>query len=729
MVDGNSLINRAYYAVASTLDNGATYGFMTMLLKAVGETEATHLAITFDMRAKTARHKLFPEYKAHRKGMPDDLAAQLADLHELLKVMKIAILEKEGYEADDIIGTVAKTMKELGHCDTIILSADRDCLQLVDNCVELHLTKTGVQNLDIWTKERIVTHYELSPEQLIDLKAIVGDKSDNIPGAFGIGEKGALDLIKQFGTVENVYSNIDSIKPAVATKLHASREKVLISKQLAEIDCNVPIDFDPRSFVFKLPMNREVFEAFKSRRFFSLCNRTNLWDKTVLTTNAKPVVKIINKPQQMAFDFFSPQDSEEKIVEKTEENSDETLNKIIAYVRNEKAYELIHEVELPLVDILAKMNQNGVKIDVVALNEISKKLFTEIDVISTQIYELAGKQFNINSPQQLSKILYEKTGVSLPSTNESVLYKLAKTTPLAAAILRYRRVYKLYSTYVQSYKKLVTDEGFIHSTFESTTSTGRLASHDPNLQNIPQGEDAKEIRALFISRFKGGKVLTADYSQIELRLLAHFSGDETMRTAFINGRDIHMETASKIFGIDALKITPEQRRQAKTVNFGIIYGMSAFALGESLGIKTGDAARFIETYFGGFPSVKSYLDGIRDFAIVNGYVETLLGRRRYIPELSSSNHHTVQFGTRAAMNMPMQGTAADIIKKAMVQIDREIINRSLKSVMIMQIHDELVFDCPADEIETMKELVKEIMQNVVKLSVPLVVDINVTQTL
>jgi len=687
-----------------------------MFIKAIQDAKPTHVAIAFDVRAKTFRHKMFDGYKAQRKGMPDDLAAQLLDLKELLKIMKIAILEKEGFEADDVIGTVARHTSETGQCNTIILSADRDGFQLVNECTELHLTKTGVTNLDIWTPERVLAEYGIEPAQFIDLKALMGDKSDNIPGAMGVGEKTALALIKQHGNIETLFEN----NPP--EKVSTQKDMVILSKQLATINCDVPIEYNADDFAFAFPMSQNVFKEFKKRHFHSLCNRQNLWNdggSRSIHGIASPMArndggeKSHGIPTQQSF-FDTPPSAAPPAPEP--QKSPTTPAEIL---------------DSALEPILLKMHKNGAKIDLAALQRLSDEYSQEIETISAKIFELVGITFNINSPQQLGDVLYKKLGIETVqktktgySTNESVLHKIEKMHAVVPEILKYRKVYKLYSTYIQGLRKLVDSDNFVHSTFQSNTVTGRLSSTEPNLQNIPARSDAaQKIRSLFISRFSGvvcGKILVADYSQIELRILAHLSGDPLMKEAFQNNRDIHAETAAAL-GID--------RRTAKAVNFGITYGQTAFGLSETLGIPVGDATKIIENYYARFPKIKAYLDSCRDFAITHGYIETMFGRRRNLPELTSRNQHLVGFGTRAAMNMPMQGAAADIMKKAMLAIDSEITKLNLKSIMISQIHDELVFDVPADEVETMTELVKRIMQGIVTLDIPLVVDIEVGDTL
>jgi hypothetical protein len=592
----------------------------------------------------------------------------------------------------------------------------------------------------------------------------MGDKSDNIPGAFGIGEKTALKLIQAHNSVEQLYKVTNN------EKLLEQKDTVLLSKKLAAIDTNVPLDYDPKSFSFSLPLPKEVFDAFKARKFHSLCDRKNLWQSYVDkpngcislnytqedTSNGSVAGKngnlitehgnglpsgvapektpsddiLKNKPPEGLSRNIPPDDTF-----KAEPLTDRDPVQLSFLVLEDKKISTA-EVPIPpcnpidsaLEPVLAKMSLNGAKIDLEALQRLFVRYSAEITAVADQIYALAGEKFNINSPAQLGTVLYKKLGIETQqrtkngqSTNEAVLRKIEKKSPIVSQILRYRKAYKLYSTYLQGYKNQVDANGFIHSNFKSSTSTGRLSSSEPNLQNIPaRGNESAAIRSLFISRFTNGRILTADYSQIELRILAHLSGDELMRQAFKNSRDIHDETAHEL-GID--------RRSAKVVNFGIIYGQTAFGLAETLGVPVANAAKIIENYFARFPRIKEFLDSCRDFAASNGYIETIYGRRRYLPELNSTNHNIVGMAARAAINMPMQGATADIIKKAMIAVDAEIVRLGYKSVLINQIHDELVFDCPYEEVSQVSLLVKNIMENVVKLDIPLAVDIKVKNTL
>ena len=689
VIDGNSLLNRAYYAFGGRGEIGelsfggmptnAVYGFLNMFIKAATDLKVKYVCVAFDVRQPTFRHQMFKEYKANRHKMPDDLAVQFNQLKDILKAMQVKIFECPGYEADDIIGTIAGQAKDV---TVVNLTADRDGLQLVAPNVELHLTKTGVTNLDVWTVERIQKEYGLTPKQLIDVKALMGDKSDNIPGAMGVGEKTAVALIQKYGSVESV------IETGANKKVNDCVAQVQMSKKLATINCQVPIEFNLNECPFVFPFSDEVKRKFEESGFKSFLRR-DLWVSGITKVEAVPP--------------------------------------LFAEVKDES--KVLDDAVLP---VLRKMSINGIKVDVDALNALGTSLETEIAELEAEIFALAGETFNIKSTQELSDVLQRKLGVNLTkktktgySTNESVLSELAPTVPLAAKVLEYRGKYKLYSTYVRGYGNAVDLEGLIHTTFNiDKTATGRLSSSEPNLQNIPQRKtDSDRFRKVFVSRFDGGKILSADYSQIELRLLAALSGEESLIDGFNRGVDIHRETAEKLFG-DA-----NRRRDAKAVNFGIIYGISSFGLAKDLHCGFHEAAAVIKNYFMTFPKVKAFLDQCVASAKQNGYISTMFGRRRYIPELYANNNNIVAFATRAAMNMPMQGSASDIIKKAMINIDCEMTERGLKSLMVLQIHDELVFDCVAEEVNTVSEIVKRHMESAVQLAVKLEVNLDVNVTL
>ena len=848
LIDGNSLLNRAFYAFGgggtflsfNGAPTNATYGFLNMFIKGLEDIRPTHVVIAFDVKAKTFRHEMYDGYKATRKPMPDDLRVQLTDLKKILTIMGVKIIEKEGSEADDVIGTLAKKCG----AKTIILTADKDAFQLIDERVELHLTKTGVTNLDVWTVDRVTSEYEIKPQQFIDLKALMGDTSDNIPGAKGIGEKTALKLIQEHSNIENLYASLDKIQGTVGEKLTSSQEMVLLSKKLATIDTNVDVPCDTDSFSFNLPFNDDTYSAFSERGFKSIIKRTHLFQNVLtresVAQNANTETSIIEisttkelndmltkhaTEKQCAITYdsiafyvaFKP-DAEYKIkiIQNMLDPGLYTPDILVAlkpllesdmqkYVFDSKQFttyltkngisltnvvtdahlidyllstrtnvtdtttlyshygitteakaapllaidfeakltskgllELYRDIELPLVEVLLEMEKNGMTLNMAALDDVAKELDTEIKQVSEQIFEKAGERFNINSTKILGEILYKKLGLDIVkktktglSTDEEALQKLSGKHPIVPLVLRYRKLYKLLSTYVIGYKNLADPQGMVHSTFHNTaTVTGRLSSSEPNLQNIPKrGDESARIRCLFRSRFNDGHLVCADYSQIELRILAHLSKDESMGEAFRLNRDIHTETACKVFDKETKDVTSDMRRIAKAVNFGIIYGMGSFGLGKSLGIPQSEAATFIEKYFAQFPKIKEYLDSCRDYASSNGYAKTIFGRRRYIPELASSNGNIVQFGARAAMNMPMQGSASDIVKKAMVHIHKRFKEERVEAILVAQIHDELIFDTPKDEIATVENILREEMCKVATLSVPLVIDIDTRKTL
>ncbi|MCL2587509.1 MAG: DNA polymerase [Firmicutes bacterium] len=758
LVDGNSLLYRAYYAFNAGgvnlshdgMPTHATYGFLNMLFRALEDIKPTHLAVCFDIKGKTFRHDLFTEYKATRKPTPEDLVVQLGDTKQLLTELGISVIQKQNYEADDLIGTLSRQIP------SVILTADRDAFQLISDTVELNLTKSGVAHLDKWTLKRVKDEYGITPSQMIDLKALVGDTSDNIPGAKGIGDKGALVLIQEWGSIENIYENLLSVKESIRKKLEDSRDLVFKSKELATI--NIDVDVEVGDLTLNFPFPSTAKQSFERRGFRSMLNKKGLWkDTEMVTVNTRDeidTIKNLPSPVRIAWDkdFVYVGDYQIRILanlldggvdegeiwkslkpvlegkigkivsdskalkEKSIKISNIVGDERIANHLKGSSEELYKEIELPLVDVLIEMQQHGMVIDMVALNQLSGEFKDEIDILSAKIYGIAGEVFNINSPQQLGDVLFTKLGLKAIektktgySTNEEVLLKLKDFHPIIEPILRYRKLQKLYSTYIQGYAKLADENGFVYTTFNNTgTVTGRLSSSEPNIQNIPP-----QIRSLFKSRFPDGSLVCADYSQIELRILAHLSGDEVMINAFSQGRDIHQETA------DAIGC---RREEAKAINFGIIYGMSSFGLSESLGVKPHEAAKFIERYFAQFPKIKEFLDGCVQYANLNGHIETMMGRRRYFSKFD-------KFAERAAMNMPMQGGAADIIKKAMLAIHSRLKSEGLQSLMVAQIHDELVFDCQSSEIEALSVLVRHEMESAYQMIVPLHVDIKVGKTL
>lgn len=835
IIDGNSLINRAFYALPLLTNrqgeySNAVYGFCNILTKLIIEQGARKILVAFDMRAKTFRHKMYEEYKAGRKAMPDELFPQMAILKEMLSLMGIPYIEKEGFEADDIIGTLVqnKTTKNF------IITGDKDSLQLISDNTEVLLTRKGISEIEKFDINHLNEVYGICPKQIVDLKALMGDSSDNIPGVKGIGEKTALNLLKTYQTVENLYANINEIKGKLQEKLIQDKDMCFLSKTLATINTNIGLDVDIDKIKIKFPFDEKVAEFFKRYEFKSLLNKENLFESNVETTQMKVVAKKIIKDNEhldelicslkntklfslVISDDVHISDSKyleyivsikkdllgdgldfgyflEKIKPILE---DENIKKILfddkmskyyfddkninlkgvifdvmladyliksgrrhvknvkelceqenyeldscaslvfncykEYCEKLKSYEmdyLYNNIEFPLIDVLYEMEKDGFKLDLDMLKQLNNEYNNELISLNDSIVALAGSDFNINSPKQLANILFEKLGLpnlKKGSTNIEVLENLQNVHPIIDLIIRYRKIYKLNSTYIESYlEKLDKSNHLVHTMFNQTlTQTGRLSSTEPNLQNIPiREEEGRNLRKIFISRFENGKIISADYSQIELRLLAHFSLDPKLIDAFEKNLDIHATTASEVFNIPLEFVTSEMRRKAKAVNFGIVYGISEYGLSQSIHSSRKEAKEFIDKYFETYPKVKQYLESSIVFAKENGYVKTMFNRRRNIDELNSNNYNLKQFGERVALNMPLQGTASDIIKIAMIEISKEFKRQNLKSKLILQIHDELICDTFSGEEEIVQEILKNKMQNVVKLNVPLVVNIS-----
>lgn len=836
LIDGNSLINRAFYATPPMFNGegvptNAVFGFTNMLFRLLKEESPTHVCVAFDLKAPTFRHKMYDGYKATRKPMPDDLAKQVPLLKELLKVMGIEILEKAGYEADDIIGTVAKHT----HIKTIIVTGDRDSFQLVDDETEVHFTRRGISDVDVLTVENFFEKVGFSPLQVIDYKAIAGDSSDNIPGINGVGEKTAKTLLATYGTVENLYEHTDELKGKLAENVIACKDIAFLSKALATIDVNADVDFDTEEMRIKLPFSYKVKQEFAKLEFKILLKREDMFEKTdegrfseekgdpgIQTKEIKTTGELGNVPfgeffavtysgklsvytdgvnynvteRQTLFDegvdivdffkrlkpvlddenktliVFGKKDFEYAVRDfgitvkcKTEDVSlmkyladysdrKETLDDIIVrrgynpfspayalYVYYEElkgileAQEmksLYYDVELPLADVLYDMENTGFKADIPGLKRLSEEYLTEAENLCEKIYELAGEKFNVNSPKQLGEILFDKMAIGKGkkksggySTTAEELEKYADKNEIVKYILRYRKVQKFRSTYVEGLLAVADkNTGLIHTRFNQTvTSTGRLSSAEPNLQNIPvREEESAKIRRCLIARDDEHVLVGADYSQIELRLLAVFSDCEPLKEAFLKGEDIHTLTACKVFGVKPEEVTKIQRRRAKAVNFGIIYGISEYGLAKDVKTSPAEAKRYIDSYFAEYPEVKAYMDKNVAMAKENGYVTTLMGRRRVIRELKSASFQMRQFGERAAMNMPLQGSSADIIKVAMINVYNRLKRENLKSKLVLQVHDELVVDALESEKERVEKLLTEEMENAVKLSVPLTVE-------
>lgn len=867
IIDGNSIINRAFYALPEMsnkegLKTNAIYGFTNMLLKIIDTYNPTHISVAFDRKAPTFRHIEFKEYKAGRKKMPDELREQFEPLKDLLDKFNIHRLEIDGYEADDIIGTVSKIAEDNGF-KVYIVTGDKDAIQLASNKTTTLITKKGVGEVEEYDYDSVIEKYEMTPTQFIDLKGLMGDKSDNIPGVPGIGEKTGIKLIKEFSSIEGIFDNIDSIKGSTKKKLEENKELAIMSKKLATIIRDVPVEFNLEELEYGNYNTKDILDVFKYLGFTSLIPRIGNLDESEEIVNEanieisklEDIDEFINKVKENNELIIKTVTREGNILDKrikyiflsvdgkkiyyVEENSihkleyiftsneikklgynlkddyialkpygikleniyfditiaeylidsmsstsyecsaiamkyltkkvktkEELLGKgvkakkyqdldfeelsshisqIIDTVKNvmpimeENLKEsnmdgLLYHVEMPLVEVLADMEYEGVKVDKEKLNELGSQFKEIIKKLESEIYKISGEEFNINSPKQLGVILFEKLGLPVIkktktgySTNAEVLDKLKDQSPIIDKIIEYRQIVKLNSTYVEGLLSIINPiDGRIHSSFNQTiTTTGRISSTEPNLQNIPvKLEMGRNIRKVFISD-KGCKLVDADYSQVELRVLAHMSQDETMIDAFKHNEDIHTKTASQVFNVSMDEVTSKQRSDAKAVNFGIVYGKSDFGLSEDLNIPVKQAKEYIENYFNKYNKIKEFMDNIIDDASSNGYVTTILNRRRYIPEIKSSNFMLRNAGKRAAMNAPIQGSAADIIKIAMINVYKKLEENNLKSKLILQVHDELIVEAVDSEIDIVKKIVKDEMENAVCLDVNLDVDLNI----
>ncbi len=815
IIDGNSLVNRAFYALPLLSNGGvfsnAVFGFVNCLLKLIVDDKPDYLVVAFDHARKTFRNEIYNDYKGNRKGAPEELKSQFPLLKEILQEMKITCIEKEGIEADDIIGTITKK----SGVQNIIITGDRDSLQLINASTKVWLTQRGITDIKEVNAENIKELYSLTPSQVIDYKALAGDSSDNIPGVMGIGEKTALSLISSYGNIDEIYNNTQSLTRGLKEKLENGKEACYMSKQLATIKTDCEFDFDLNGCTYDFPFGIKVKELFKKYNFNAFLKR----DIFRVTTNN--VVEIVNSATKMreifkdfnsnyfCFDFknkfmfafggkayviekeISLFDSDPVDINEFLENIIKILNnknilkitsdikehlhmlklekienifdiKLANYLllgggKSEQEVEisefyqtyqtqiqdlnkkdmtkLYYDIELPLVFVLYNMEKEGFKLNKKILNALAEDYKRELIVIEREILNYSiNPNLNIKSSKQLSSFLFEELGLSdkgnkKHSTNVEVLNELVNHHPVIPLILRYRKVQKLYSTYVEPYQKLTENSPLIYTIFnQMTTATGRLSSSEPNLQNIPvRDEEGKVLRKLFVSRFENGKIISADYNQIELRLMANFSKDKNLVSDYTMGADIHRATASQIFNVPISKITDTQRRLAKAVNFGIIYGISAFGLSKNIEVSVRDAQNYIDIYFQKYPKVKEYLDEQINFAKQNGYVKTLYNRVRYVPEINASGMQKT-FGERVAMNMPLQGSASDIIKIAMIRVYNAIKNKGLKSKLILQIHDELIVDCAQGEEEIVQQILKQEMQNVYISLVPLLVEVGIGET-
>lgn len=858
VLDGNSIFNRAFYGIKLlTTKKGfytnAIYGFLTMLNKLKEETNPGAIAIAFDMKAPTFRHNSYKEYKANRKGMPPELAVQFPVLKELLADMGYKLVEKEGYEADDILGTLASTCEKAGQ-ECVIATGDRDSLQLVGPHVTVRIaaTKFGRPEVTLYDEPKIKEVYGVSPAQLIDIKAIQGDASDNIPGVLGIGEKGAGELVRKFGSLENLYANIDSseIKESTRKKLIESKESAFLSKFLGTIVKDVPIDLALESYVpqkmdkykvAKMLTDLEMFSLIKkmglevavSEADEELKNSTKLRFEVILDESIANLEKVVK--QQETFDFLLKYQNEkpegmginadgkvyilrdlseykswiaavmqdERLPKRTYDVKAvyESLHRLGVDAKNVKldvllgAYllnpsgknygletlaaeykvsraevqasnedyaqfaqnvaefsglcdeisqeieenaqkKLLEKIELPLAGVLADMETTGFLIDTEGIRAYGEALTLELQEIQTEIYQQVGKEFNINSPKQLGVVLFEE--MNLPkgkktksgySTSADVLESIRGFHPVIELILQYREIAKLKNTYCDGLLKVVGPEGRVHSRFNQVeTRTGRISSLEPNLQNIPvRTERGKGLRRFFCA--KAGCVLVdADYSQIELRILAHLADDQAMIDAFKHDLDIHTITASQVFGIPEGMVTPLMRSRAKAVNFGIVYGISAFSLAKDIGVLRKDAQTYIDNYLSHYAGVREYMRETIEAAKRDKFVETIFGRKRYLPEIAATNFNLRSFGERVARNMPIQGSAADIIKIAMINVSRKLKERKLTAKLILQVHDELIVEAPEGEAREVAALLKAEMEGAATLKVPLVAEANIGKT-
>ena len=914
LIDGNSIMNRAFYGImgskALTTKDGkytnAIYGFLAILFKLLEEEKPDYIGVTFDLKAPTARHKMYEGYKANRKGMPTELAEQMPIIKDVLRAMNIDIIEKEGYEGDDVIGTLSRYGEQKG-LEVVILSGDRDTFQLATDNVRINIprTKGGKTETEIFNREKVKEVYGIEPKQLIEVKGLQGDASDNIPGVPGIGEKTALSLVQKYETIDNLYKKLESgeadVKGKQKEKLEQNKDLAYLSRTLGEINTKVPIEDTLEELKLEEWDKPKVLELFKELNFKRYIDRFNLQNeaekgdnfseennienqykvveksieeiKTIIEKQGKMIfyietekvndedkiikekitgISIFNSSENEAYyidikngekiqelkeifendkilkigidlgrvyillrqegiDFkginydasiaayiLNPTNNKLKLTDLAEQYLEIDVNEILGDSKSSKveqinlfdamqgaglsgsneekleekkikeeqektqkaeekkctlyayiiyklqeitmkkleeinAVDLFNNIDMPTVTVLANMQWNGMYADLEELNKFGKQLKEQLEIKTKMIYEMAGEEFNINSTKQLGEILFEK--MKLPvvkktksgySTDVDVLEKLKSEDPIISEILDYRQLMKLNSTYVEGLKPYINPKTKrIHSFFHQTiTATGRISSTEPNLQNIPtRFELGKQVRKIF--KPEPGKVyIDADYSQIELRVLAHMTEDTHMVQAFKDGEDIHRQAASKVFKTPMEEVTKEQRSNAKAVNFGIVYGISDFGLGEQLGISRKIAKQYIEEYLQEYAGIKNFMDDMKEKAKKTGYVETLFNRRRYIPELKSNNYMVRQFGERAAMNTPIQGTAADIMKIAMINVYKKLIEENLEAKIVLQVHDEMMIEAPLAEAEKVKEIVKTEMESAIKLNVPLIAEVS-----
>ncbi len=852
IIDGNSIMNRAFYGIKLLTNSegtytNAVYGFLNIFFKNFDALNPDYVAVAFDLREPTFRHKRYSEYKAQRKGMPEELFLQMPIIKEVLSAMNVKILELPGYEADDIIGTIAKRCNDSGiECD--IVTGDKDDLQLATKTTKIYLTVTskGTTTTDVFDEDAVFDKYGVTPKEFIDVKGLMGDSSDNIPGVSGIGEKTAFSLINQYKSIDGVYENLETAKigPSAKNKLLEGRDMAYLSKELATIDLESPVsetledcevkEYDNsklkdiftrlefKSFIERLKVEKneneececanlltgekEIKEALSGLShfiYYIFSSEKNIdaiafqgKDKVYYTEEDISLFKEIFENENIekishgikedfvllskkniliknyTFDpeiggyildptasdyklsrlclsylsrlseeiedskkgyFIKEAEDKLKVAGEVIKNIADLKNVILQKIEENNQEFLLNEVEIPLIEVLSDMEIRGFYVDKEELKHYGEELDIRIKSLEDSIYFMAGEEFNINSPKQMGIVLFEH--LSLPvikktktgySTDAEVLGELSDKYPIVEAILEYRQLSKLKGTYVDGMLPLIDDEGKIHSTFNQTvTATGRISSTEPNLQNIPvRMDEGRKLRKMFKAENEERILLDADYSQIELRVLAHLSGDEAMQKAFNDSKDIHRMCASEIFGVSEEEVTESMRRSAKAVNFGIVYGISEFGLAKDIHVTRAEAKRYMEAYFNTYPKIKEFMDRTVDATKKTGFVTTMFGRRRYIPEILASNFVQRSFGERAAMNAPVQGTAADIIKIAMVKVYKALLKETKSAHLLLQVHDELIVSVNKEEAELAEEILIREMENAAKLSVPLVADGN-----
>ena len=760
LIDAYAMIFRAYYAFiraprmnSKGENTSAIFGFAITLDDLLKKINPTHVGVAFDPAGGTFRHEAYEQYKAQRPETPEDIRKAVPVIKQILEAMNIPVLEVPGFEADDVIGTLSKQGEQAGY-EVYMATPDKDYGQLVSDHVFMYRPRhTG--GFELMGPKEVCEKYGLNnKDQVIDLLGLMGDASDNIPGCKGVGEKTAVALLQQFGSIDNMLAHTDEIKGALRTKVETQVEDIKFSRFLATIRTDVPIALDEALLAKKEPNMEALTALYRDLEFNTLLKKLQPTEPTA--NSQQPIAKSKPKPADPnQLDLFGSFGEEPTANSQEPTATYDTIeNRLCQYLLNPEVafnpykepdwnvlkadadlWNLYNEVELPLVPVLREMEAAGVRVDVNKLKEAEKALSTELEALEQQIYTLAGETFNINSPKQVGELLFDRLKLDTKakkskngqySTSEEVLMSLREKHEIVGAILDYRELKKLVTTYVSTLPGYIAADGKIHTTYNQTvTATGRLSSSNPNLQNLPiRSERGRLIREAVIPD-EGCLFLSADYSQIELRLMAHFSQDEHMLAAFRSGQDIHAATAAKIFGLPIDQVTKDQRRKAKTANFGIIYGISAFGLAQQLDCSRTEAKQLIDDYFAAFPRVISYIESQKELARQRGYAETLFGRKRYLPDINSHNATVRSFAERNAVNAPIQGTAADIIKMAMVSIHRRLKEENLQAQMTMQVHDELNFNVPVAEVDRVREIVVNEMQNAVHLSIPLIAECGV----